>query len=209
MAVSGPVAGGARCHVPGSGWGRRPAAAAFTAVAASVVAGTFGGVMAVLFSDPAATARHPARGYLWCAGFAAVATVACALAVRARGRPVPAVVVVCGLAMWALLPITAFLAFFVAQVAGVVVIAVAAPLLLAGAAWILALRGRLARATGLLLVAVFAAAGGTALGSPVLPAVVWLPVVLWQLALAVAAIAALRRATGHDRISSRPADLPA
>jgi hypothetical protein len=128
--------------------------------------------------------------------------LACVLA----GTPV---VVVCGLAMWALLPITAFLAFFVAQVAGVVVIAVAAPLLLAGAAWILALRGRLARATGLLLVAVFAAAGGTALGSPVLPAVVWLPVVLWQLALAVAAIAALRRATGHDRISSRPADLPA
>jgi hypothetical protein len=185
--------------------GRRPGRVALTAATVSAAASGFGWVLAVLFSDPAGVAHDPVRGYLWCAGFAVFATVASVFEISSRGKPLSAILVVCSLAMWALLPATAFLAFFAAQVINVFVIVVASPLLLASAAWLLVLRGRVARGTGLLLVAVLVAAGGTALWSPVLPIAAWLPELSWQLALGIAAVAALRQAMRRERSQHQPA----
>jgi hypothetical protein len=188
MPGTGTTAGVVRRRLAGT----RPAHAALTVAAMVALTSAFGWVMALLFSDPDGVVHDPVRGYLFCVQFAALATAVCVIALGARGKPLSPVLVVCSLAMWSLLPVTVFLSFWAARLYAVFVIAVMCPLVLACAAWAVALRGRPARGTGLLLVALFVTAGGTAIGIPGLPTAAWLPVELWQLVLAVAVIGALR-----------------
>jgi hypothetical protein len=133
----------------------QPRDAVVLGVAVTVVMNAFAGVMDLLFSDPARVADDPVRGYIWCAAFAVLASAVTLGTLAACGRLVPLTLVVCSLAMWALLPATVF------------------------------------------LVGVLIAAGGSALWIPALPAAVWLPVVLWHLTLAVAAVGALGTGFRH------------
>jgi hypothetical protein len=93
--------------------------------------------------------------------------------------------------MWALLPATALLVFFTAQFIGVFVLVTLAPLALATAAWVVVLRGQVARGAALLLLALLGTAGGMAIWIPGLAVAAWLPMMAWQAALAIAVVPAL------------------
>ncbi len=93
-----------------------PRDAATLGAAVVVVANAFAWVMSLLFSDPARVGADPVRGYLWCVAFAVLASAVSVSALAARGRPVRLVLVVCGLAIWALLPATVFLGVWLALI---------------------------------------------------------------------------------------------
>jgi hypothetical protein len=174
---------------PGRYWALRDAV--ISVATAVVVAGAAALVLAAFFADPAQFNGHPLRFLGWCAGFAGGATAVSVVGRTARHRPVPLVLVVCGVAMWALLPATAVLAFYAAQLVNVFVLVTLAPLALATTAWVVMLRGRVARGAALLLIALAGTAGAAAIGIPALTVAVWLPIVGWHVVLALATVAAL------------------
>lgn len=176
-------------------------------VAAIIAANLFGWLMWSLFSSPGRFGADPTPGYLWCACFAVLATASSVIAAIAHGRAMPGASVVATLAMWGLLPITVFFTVWLTLLypvfAVLVFIFLTAPLLLAYAARLVIRHGRTARGTALLLVGLLYTVGVIALFAPALPLATWLPVMLWHLSLAVAAIAALGWDIRHSRTLMR------
>lgn len=176
-------------------------------IAAIVAANVFIWLVWSLISAPGKFGADPEPGYLWCAAFAVLATASSVTASIASGNPVPLVWVVSALALWGLLPITVVVTIWLMLVGSVFAVLpvsfLAVPLLLASAARRLIRQGQTGRGTGLLLTGLFSTIGVSALWAPALPLGTWLPVILWHLMLAVAAVVALARDVQHPPSSCR------
>ena len=160
-------------------------------------------LMFLLFSRPGNFDTDPSLGYLCCAAFAALATGSHLAAAKAAQRPVPLIEAVSALALWALLPLIVFLSVWLVLAAGgfaiFPVFFLALPVLLAEAARRVARRGRVALGTGLLLVGLLYTVGVVGLWAVALPLRLWLPLVVWHLALAPG-----RRLRAAPRRAPRP-----
>ena len=147
-------------------------------------------VLVRLWDGPPLTV-DPASDIVWCGEFALIAT---ALSVATRvflRKPIPALLVIATLAMWALLPPT-LLAAFVSYVylGPVAALLVAVPLLLIVAARALARRGLVVRAAAVLLSALLVVAAVTLFLPPPPRPVAWLIVPGWHVLLGAATLAA-------------------
>jgi hypothetical protein len=158
--------------------------------ATALVASALIWVLRRLWNGPPVTV-NPVANMIWCGEFAFIAT---ALSVAARvflRKPVPALLVVATLAMWALLPPTLAAAYVLLIFTGPVgSLVVAVPLLLAVAARSLAARGLVVRAAAVLLAALLIVTAATLfLPRPPQPPA-WLIVPGWHVLLGVATLAA-------------------
>lgn len=175
----------------------KPFGKRLSGVAAIIAASLLLWLIWSLISGPGKFGTDPLPGYLGCAAFAVLATASSVTAAIASGRRVPPVLVVAALATWGLLPLTVSLTVWLLLLGTVFAllpaIFLAAPLVLAGTAQRLIRYGRVARGTGILLAGLLYTVGATALWAAVLPLATWLPVILWHLILAGAAVGALVR----------------
>lgn len=161
------------------------------AILALLLANAITWVLITTLADPKLIGTHPLQVFLWWGEFTALATALTVAMLLAAARSVPVVLVICTLAMWALLPATLLAAYWLVQLFWFAVLVLAAPLLLTVIAWALMARGHLARGTAILEVALLGLAGLTATWIPVLSPPIWLTSVLWHLTLAGATLVAL------------------
>ena len=134
---------------------------------------------------------NPVPTMMWCGEFAFIATALSVVTRVLLRKPVPALLVIATLAMWALLPPTLVVAYGAFLFAGPVAsLVAAAPLLLVVAARRLAGRGRVVQAAAILLPALLIVAAVTFFlpTPPQPPALLMVPG--WHVLLGVATLAA-------------------
>jgi hypothetical protein len=168
---------------------RRPPDLLIYGTAAALVVSALIWVLVRLPHGPSLSV-NPVPTMMWCGEFAFIATALSVVTRVLLRKPVPALLVIATLAMWALLPPTLVLASFALLFAGPVSLIVAAPLLLAVAGRHLAARGRVVPAVAVLLPALLFVATVTWLMPRPPQLWVWLIVPGWHVLLGVATLAA-------------------